>query len=66
MNQINMAVFFWYIVKKGLVQCTPLYACTLDKSLFTRYQKHTAMLNHGHPVEKQKNLTGSVEHSVNV
>ena len=31
--------------KKGLVQCTLLYKCTLDKSLFTRYQKHMAMFN---------------------
>ena len=31
--------------RKWLVQCMLLYTCTLDKSLSTRYQKNTAMLN---------------------
>ena len=39
-EQMNMAVFFWY-----LVQSTLLYTRKLDKSRFTRYQKHTAMYN---------------------
>ena len=48
---INMTVFF---LEKLLVQCTILYntyVCTLDKSLFARYQKHTARpCLTGHPV----------------
>ena len=42
-DRINMAVFFQYFVKNDLynVQCI----VTLDKSLFTGYQKHTAMFN---------------------
>ena len=31
--------------KKWLVQCTRVQKHTLDKSLFTRYQKNTAMFN---------------------
>ena len=38
-DQINMTVCFWYRVVKLL------YTRTLDNSLFTRYQKHTAMFN---------------------
>ena len=37
-DQLNMAVFFWYIANS--VQCTCAVAY---KSLFTRYQKITAM-----------------------
>ena len=36
-DQINMTVNF--------VKCTLLYLRILDKSLFTRHQKHTAMYN---------------------
>ena len=36
-----MFVLFWY-----LVQCTLLYQPTMDKSFYTRYQKHTAMYNY--------------------
>ena len=45
-DQINKAVFFWYLVKRDLSSvryCT--YTCTLDKSRFPRYQKNSAMLN---------------------
>ena len=40
-DQLYMAVYFWYLVKV----IYPVYASTvaLDKSLFKRYQKHTAM-----------------------
>ena len=31
--------------EKSLVQCTLLYTRTMDKFLFTRYQKNTAMYN---------------------
>ena len=41
-DQLNMAVFLWYLEKSDLssVRVYP----TLDKSLFTRNQKNTAML----------------------
>ena len=42
---INMAVFFLIPCKKWFVQCTLQYMRTLNKSLFTRSQKHTAMYN---------------------
>ena len=44
-GQINMAVFFWYLVKSDLscVGCCTVYTRTLDKSLYTRYQKHRSM-----------------------
>ena len=33
-GQLNMAVFFWYLVKSDLSSvCTLLFTCTLDKSL---------------------------------
>ena len=41
-DQINMTVLFWYLVKRDLVQCTSLYKCTLDRSIFRRYKKKTA------------------------
>ena len=45
-DQLNMAAFFWYLVKSYLsMQCTLLFTFSLDKSLFTRYQKKTAMFN---------------------
>ena len=44
-DQLNMAVFFWFLFKKWLVQCTLLYTCTLNKSLLIRYQKNKAMFN---------------------
>ena len=40
-DQLNMAVFFWYLVK-GDLSCVHVYRLqnrTLDKSLCTRYQK---------------------------
>ena len=39
-----MAVCFFYLIK-WLFQCTLLYTYSLDKPLFTRYQKHSAMFN---------------------
>ena len=44
-DQIYVAVFFCYLVKSGLGQCTLLYTRTLNKSRFARYQKYTAMHN---------------------
>ena len=46
-DQINMAVLFWYLAKCDLstVQCKLLVTRKLEKSLFTRYQKHTAKYN---------------------
>ena len=44
-DQINMAVFLWYLVKSylsGLRYCTRI---TPVKLLFKRYQKNTAMFN---------------------
>ena len=35
--------FTWPCCKKWPVQCTLLYTCALDTSLFTRFQKKTAM-----------------------
>ena len=32
-EQLNMAVFFWYIVKKLLVHCTSVKCSLLDMSL---------------------------------
>ena len=43
-DQINMAVYFRYLVKCDLSSVL-LYACTLDMSLFTMFKKHTAMYN---------------------
>ena len=49
-DQINMAVLFWYLVKRDAI--VRYYAAqysnvqwTVDKSSFTRYKKHTAMYN---------------------
>ena len=42
---MNMAMFFWNLAKSDLFSvgyCTRVHR---DKSLFTRYQKHTAMYN---------------------
>ena len=41
-DQINMDVFFWYLVKTDL---SSIRYCTLDKSHFTGYKKHPAMFN---------------------
>ena len=41
-DQLNMAVFFGNFVKVTC-PCTLLRTCTLEKALFTRYQKNTAM-----------------------
>ena len=39
----------WYRVKRDfLAQCTRVQKRTVDKSLFTRYQKNTCLI--GHPV----------------
>ena len=43
-DQLNMAVFFWYLVKSDL-SSAQLYTCTLDKSHFKSYQKNTALFN---------------------
>ena len=40
-DQINMAVFLWYLVKS----VATIQFRALDKSRFTRYQKQTAMYN---------------------
>ena len=42
-----MGVWFWYLVQSYLsdVQCTRVQKRTLDKSIFTCYQKNTAMFN---------------------
>ena len=41
---MNMAVFFWYLGKSDLSSAGYLlYTRTLDKSLFSWYNKHTTM-----------------------
>ena len=45
-DQINMVMFFWYLVKSDFsIVSYCKNSCTLDRPLFTRYQKQTAMLN---------------------
>ena len=41
-NQLYMAVYFWYILKRYLSIAT-VKGCKLEKSLFTRYQNNTAI-----------------------
>ena len=41
-DQVNMTVIFWYLVKSDL---SSKHMCTLDKSFFANYQKHTAISN---------------------
>ena len=43
-DNINMAVFFWYLVHYELwiIQCKPQYT---GQVMFSRYQEHTAMYN---------------------
>ena len=45
-DQLKMAVFFWYL-EKGDLPSVHMYVQwrTLDESLYTRYQKNTAMFN---------------------
>ena len=44
-DQLNMALFFWY-----LFQCTLLCTCTLDKIPFLQGTKNTRLCITGHPV----------------
>ena len=44
-DQLNMAVFFWYPEKSDLSNVQRVKKRTLEKSLFTRYQKKTPMFN---------------------
>ena len=45
-DQLNMAIFFCYVVKSDLSMVySTVYTRTLDKSLITRYKKHTDMYN---------------------
>ena len=41
--QLYMAVLFWYLWKSDLSSVR--YTCTMDKQLFPRYQKNTALFN---------------------
>ena len=43
-NQLYMTCVSGFLVENVLVRYC-LYTCTLDKSLFTRYQKNTALVN---------------------
>ena len=45
--KIKMAMFFWYLVKSCLpsVGYSTHVRRTMDKSIFTRYQKYTTMYN---------------------
>ena len=47
-DQINTAVFFWHLVIT-VSASTLLYNRSLEKSCFTRYQKHRPCMS-GHPV----------------
>ena len=46
-DQLNIAACFWYLVKSNLSSLNVYISVhwTLDKSLFTKYQKNTAMFN---------------------
>ena len=44
-KQLNMAMFFWYIVKSDFSSLHVYIRVHWDKSLYVRYQENMAMFN---------------------